>query len=101
MKNNVLISVEKNYFLIGSFKVNDNIIIPDAVLNIEYGKNRDKMNRIDLIDGIIDDNSDAFFLYNNEWFIISSEDYKTLTGCESSTVIEMIKFLKSQNLKMA
>lgn len=101
MKTNLIVSVENRSFLIGSFNINKSTFVPDAVLSIEYSKNKNNMKKVNIIDGIINDGSDAYILCKGEWFIISSNDYKTLTGCDADTVIEMVKFLKSQIEKMA
>ncbi len=105
MKTNLIVSVENRSFLIGSFNINESTIVPDAVLSIEFSKNKNNMKKVyiidGVIDGVIDDNSEAYILCKGEWFIISSNDYKTLSGCEADTVVEMIKFLKRQIEKMA
>ena len=101
MKTNLIVSVENRSFLIGSFNINESTIVPDAVLSIEFSKNKNNMKKVYIIDGVIDDNSEAYVLCKGEWFIISSNDYKTLSGCEADTVVEMIKFLKRQIEKMA
>ena len=101
MKTNLIVSVENRSFLIGSFNINESTIVPVAVLSIEFSKNKNNMKKVYIIDGGIDDNSEAYILCKGEWFIISSNDYKTLSGCEADTVVEMVKFLKRQIEKMA
>ena len=101
MKTNLIVSVENHSFLIGSFNINKSTIVPDAVLSIEFSKNKNNMKKVYIIDGVIDDNSEAYVLCKGEWFTISSNDYKTLSGCEADTVVEMVKFLKRQIEKMA